>query len=174
MIGPWWGACQGPVLAQGDLIPDCVLPIFADAISTGSGEIVDLDTVKANLIVATQTCDLQNNKAQFVACCVTYTIDEFEAAFPQYRTKGRWETVRKGREESLHLIASPITPNDNRTALVVDFGHLVSLPLAYVSRHSGCIGQRWRLNSPYLEHYSQALARFFMRVGLPSTLPPFA
>jgi hypothetical protein len=27
--------------------------------------------------------------------------------------------------------------------------------------------------SPYLEHFSQAFARFFMRVGLPSTIPGF-
>jgi hypothetical protein len=31
----------------------------------------------------------------------------------------------------------------------------------------------WRLQSPYLEHFSQAFARFFMRVGLPSAVPPF-
>jgi len=29
------------------------------------------------------------------------------------------------------------------------------------------------LRSPYLEHFSQAFARFFMRVGLPTAIPPF-
>ncbi|MEZ2279409.1 MAG: hypothetical protein ACBR12_21120, partial [Microcoleus sp.] len=35
------------------------------------------------------------------------------------------------------------------------------------------LNDRWRLKSPYLEHFSQAFARLFMRVGLPSAIPPF-
>jgi hypothetical protein len=35
------------------------------------------------------------------------------------------------------------------------------------------LGPRWRLRSPFLEHFSQAFARFFMRVGLPSSIPEF-
>jgi hypothetical protein len=57
--------------------------------------------------------------------------------------------------------------------LVVDFRQIISLPFAYLSRHAEQLGPRWRLQSPYLEHFSQAFARFFMRVGLPSALPPF-
>ncbi len=33
------------------------------------------------------------------------------------------------------------------------------------------LGPRWRLDSPSLEQFSQAFARFFMRVGLPRTIP---
>jgi hypothetical protein len=32
---------------------------------------------------------------------------------------------------------------------------------------------RWRLQSPFREHFSQAFARFFMRVGLPAAIPAF-
>ena len=35
------------------------------------------------------------------------------------------------------------------------------------------LGPRGRLQSPFLEHLSQAFARFFMRIGLPSTVPEF-
>jgi hypothetical protein len=38
---------------------------------------------------------------------------------------------------------------------------------------AAALGNRWRLQSPFLEHFSQAFARFFMRVGLPSAVPPF-
>jgi hypothetical protein len=55
----------------------------------------------------------------------------------------------------------------------VDFGHIVSLPLDYLADHAESLGNRWRLRSPFLEHFSQAFARFFMRVGLPSDIPPF-
>jgi hypothetical protein len=172
MIDSWWTAAHGPQLAQGDLLPDCHLPVF-----TGTGadktEIKEEVLKKALLIVVTQSCDLENNKAEFVALCLVHTLSEFEQANPRFANRGMWENVRKGRVEGLHLLAGPDDPNDNQGAFVVDFGHIVSLPLEYLSIHADGLVQRWRLNSPYLEHFSQAFARFFMRVGLPSAIPPY-
>ncbi len=46
-----------------------------------------------------------------------------------------------------------------------------SSPETYaLSVHSGLVGARVRLLSPYKEHLSQAFARYFMRVGLPRPL----
>lgn len=50
---------------------------------------------------------------------------------------------------------------------------IVTLPYEYVLKHASNLNDRWRLKSPYLEHFSQAFARLFMRVGLPSAIPPF-
>jgi hypothetical protein len=75
--------------------------------------------------------------------------------------------------EGLHLLASPEHPQDNRDSLVVDFGQIVSLPIDYLTRHAESLKRRWRLNSPFLEHFSQSFARFFMRVGLPAGIAPF-
>ncbi|MFO0177729.1 MAG: hypothetical protein ACK55P_11070, partial [Planctomyces sp.] len=61
----------------------------------------------------------------------------------------------------------------NKHSFVVDFGHIVSLPIDYLEDHAASLGVRWRLGSPFLEHYSQAFARFFMRVGLPSGIAQF-
>jgi hypothetical protein len=52
-------------------------------------------------------------------------------------------------------------------------GECQSLPVAYLANHAGQQGDRWRLQSPYLEHFSQAFARFFMRVGLPVQIPEY-
>ena len=71
------------------------------------------------------------------------------------------------------MLASPLAPEDNRRALVVDFREIYSLPHDYLIDHATRLGPRWRLMSPFLEHFSQAFARFFMRVGLPSTIPEF-
>ena len=121
----------------------------------------------------TQSCDLENNKAAYVALCPIYRLDEFELTNRSFAKKGAWESVRKGRFEALHLVASPEKPNENRESLVVDFGQIVSLPIEYVSDHAESLEHRWRLNPPFLEHFSQAFARFFMRVGLPSAIAPF-
>ena len=171
MIEPWWRTVSGEELAQGDLIPGCEMPFFVTQLQTGAT--TDVEVVQATLIIVSQTCDLFNNKAQFVACCGVHTLDEFENQDSDYARKGRWEEVRKGREPSLHLLASPVDPDNNRKALVVDFGHIVSLPIQYLRGHAATCGARDRLVSPFLEHFSQSLARFFMRVGLPSSLPPF-
>jgi hypothetical protein len=62
---------------------------------------------------------------------------------------------------------------DNRASLVVDFRQIFSLPVAYLRMHAAILGSRWRLQSPFREHFSQAFARFFMRVGLPAAIPAF-
>jgi hypothetical protein len=81
--------------------------------------------------------------------------------------------VRQGRVEGLHLLASQIDPSNNRSCLVADFREIYSLPIEYLKQHAESLGPRWRLQPPYLEHFSQAFARFFMRVGLPASIPPF-
>lgn len=58
-------------------------------------------------------------------------------------------------------------------ALVVNFREIYSLSYEYILKHSTDIDCRWRLKSPYLEHFSQAFARLFMQVGLPSSIPRF-
>jgi len=39
--------------------------------------------------------------------------------------------------------------------------------------HAEALENRPRLLSPYVEHFSQSFARFFMRVGLPSQIPAY-
>jgi len=172
---PWWQITSGSVLAQGDLLPDCLLPIFvAVDEQTAVGDVIVPGSLKrARLIILTQSCDLENGKAEFVALCPAHLLSEFEADNPEFQKKGKWELVRKGRREGLHLLAGMEQPADNRTALVVDFRQIISLPLEYLANHAASLGDRWRLESPYLEHFSQSFARFFMRVGLPSSIPEY-
>jgi hypothetical protein len=172
MTENWWLQVNGRQLAQGDLLPDCHLPVFTGAGSVSNATIEE-EVNRARLIVMTQSCDLENNKATFVALCPIYQLAEFEKANPSFAKKGAWENVRKARFEGLHLLAFPENPSENRQSLVVDFGHIVSLPITYLGDHAESLEHRWRLQSPFLEHFSQAFARFFMRVGLPSAIEPF-
>ncbi|MCA8990657.1 MAG: hypothetical protein KDA88_01695 [Planctomycetaceae bacterium] len=128
---------------------------------------------RASLIVVTQSCDLENKKVDHVALCPIYPLTEFENINDKFKNKKAWEIVRKGQVPALHLLASPTQPESNLDCLVVDFGQIASLPIGYLSNHADSLEQRWRLGSPFLEHFSQAFARFFMRVGLPSGIAPF-
>jgi hypothetical protein len=173
MTRGWWTPTRGAELTQGDLLPDCLVPVFVAEPDLLSAEPAEQTLKRARLIVVTQSCDLANQRVEFVALCATHSLDEFEAWNPEFAKKGQWENVRKGRVEGLHLLASAEQPDDNRKALVVDFGHIVSVPFAYLTKHAGSLDSRWRLDSPFLEHFSQAFARFFMRVGLPAAISPF-
>ena len=163
---------EGPSLAQGDLLDQCPIPLFPPDFGAES----TINTVPfrlAKLIVMTQSCDLENRKVPLVALCPIFGIPALAAVDTKFNKAGELENLRKGRYEALHMLASPETPTDNMGAIIVDFRQIFSLPIDFLSNHALKSGKRWRLQSPYLEHFSQAFARFFMRVGLPSAIPPF-
>ena len=174
MAKSFWTKVRSKSLAQGDLLTGCLVPQFeADFGAAGEGATEALALGEQTLIIVTQSCDLENSKVELVAMCPAHTLDEFETTNPKFKNKERWESVRKGREPGLHLLGSPSNPDDNRGALVVDFGQIFSLPPAYLEKKAEAAGERLRLDSPFLEHFSQAFARYFMRVGLPSQIPAF-
>lgn len=169
----WWTQVGGPALAQGDLLSACPIPLFQPDFDDDPRRTHSVMVKEYNCIIVTQSCDLDNERATLVALCPVFTLAEFEQEIPSFTRKGEWEQVRKGRVEGLHLLASRNHPADSRDSLAVDFRQIFSLPRDYLGVHAAGLGLRWRLNSPYLEHFSQAFARFFMRVGLPSSIPPF-
>ncbi len=170
-VEPFWFQVHEATLRQGDYLPRCLVPVFASGL-TGSGT-QEVIADEFDLILLTQSCDLEQRKVRLVAASPIYPLAEFEAVNPAFARKGRWNEVLKGRAEGLHLLASPHNPDNNREALVVDFREIYSLPYDYLAERAIQLGPRWRLKSPYLEHFSQAFARFFMRVGLPSTIPAY-
>ncbi len=167
----FWSNVTGATLWQGDYLLNCPVPALTEIPNDTEAQSFPVSVY--DLIVMTQSCDLENGKAAFVALCPIYTLAEFEEANPSFSRKGEWENVRKGRIEGLHLLGSLRDLTNNRESLVVDFREIYSLPFDFLSQHAEQQGERWRLNSPFLEHFSQAFARFFMRVGLPSAIPPF-
>lgn len=177
IVEPFWVQVNESTLRQGDYLPGCLVPIpVFDPTNFGqNSEIqnVQIEVNELDLIVLTQSCDLNSKKGSQVLLCAIYPISEFEENNEAFKKKGKWNEVLKGRIEGLHLLASPTNPDDNKEALVVDFRNIQILPYEYVLKNASNLDDRWRLKSPYLEHFSQAFARLFMRVGLPSAIPPF-
>ena len=167
-------------MRQGDRLPGCWIPEFPPDFAAQTDETRIIQADQADLIVITQSCDLEQRNVSLIAMCPLWTIPAFEEAqASQGRGKSAkawreyWNNVRKGRSPTLHLLASPTTPLEARAAWLVDFRAIYSLPIDYLTRHASQLGDRWRLCSPFLEHFSQAFARSFMRVGLPSSVPEF-
>lgn len=174
MSDSYWVQVNEPTLRQGDYLKDCFVPLFVDLTEgTGPRDVSDVSVDVFELIILTQSCDLEHTKTRLVAMCPIQPVAEFEKRNPEFQKKGKWNEVRKGRMEGLHMLGSPTNPDNNREALVVDFREIYSLPYEYLVKHAIQLGPRRRLKSPFLEHFSQAFARFFMRVGLPSSIPEF-
>src|SRR5262245_23034349 len=130
-----WLRVKGEVLNQGDLLRDIAVPSvqtsFPDHDENGN---IPLNVGQANIIVLSQSCDLEQKKVPSVVVAQTYTIDEFEVVNPAYNTKGRWTEVARGRVEALHLLPPTESPDDPRSWVLVDFRVIFSLPVGYVAR----------------------------------------
>src|ERR1019366_5317592 len=82
-------------LRQGDFLPRCLVPTFDNDLSAGrTHEIV---TDEFDLIVVTQSCDLEQRKVRLVAACPIHAISQFETVNPAFAKKGRWNEVLRGR-----------------------------------------------------------------------------
>lgn len=173
-----WANISGPELRQGDLLQRCVVPLLDATFGEGEGS-HEVQLAEVRLAILTQSCDLvirpgkSQPKATSVALCRVYTLEEFDSVRSDFRTPKAREDARTGRIEGVHLLHSLSDQNDNQTVLIAHFREIFSLPFAYLQRHAESLPNRPRLQSPYLEHFAQGFARFFMRVGLPLDIPPY-
>ncbi|MGJ5673712.1 MAG: hypothetical protein ACR9NN_08915 [Nostochopsis sp.] len=156
-IEPFWVQVNEPTLRQGDYLPGCIVPIpVFDPTSYGKNsqiQDVQIEVNELDLIVLTQSCDLDNKKVNQVVLCAIYPILEFEENNEPFKKKGKWNEVLSGRIEGLHLLPSTTNAENNREALVVNFREIYTLPYDYTLKQATELGSRWRLKSPYLEHF---------------------
>ena len=126
MAESFWVKVKESNLQQGDYLTDCAVPIFRNPKFTPETQDIPVD--EFDLIVLTQSCDLEQNKVRLVAMCPIFSIEAFEQKNPEFKKKGRWNEVRKGRMEGLHMLGAQNNPTNNREAFVVDFREIYSLP----------------------------------------------
>lgn len=82
------------------------------------------------------------------------------------------DKIRKGDKPAYHLLNQE--PSVDLPFSIVDFHRIYSAPKNYLLELTNHQDLRIRLKPPYREHLSQAFARYFMRVGLPSDIRSFA
>ena len=168
----FWIPCEGEQLEQGDYLPECWIPVIGADFEPSAAE-PEVSFGRSNLVIVTQSCDLSNEKIRLAALCPIADLATWERLNPDHAKRGFWESVRQGRREGLHMLGAFGAASDGRNSLVVDFRQIFSLPMPYLRKHATGMRSRWRLQSPFREHFSQAFARFFMRVGLPAAIPAF-
>lgn len=175
----WWETVSGESLGQGEILRDCRMTVVEGGERSGT-PVVRVQI--ADCIIMTQSCDIQQEKVDSLILCPISTIADYEGVTLEMlfedtsQLKGRrslLERVRRGEVMNLHMVAPTDDTTDPWKSLIVDFRQIHSISLSQAREHAVSLGFRHRLVPPYVEHLSQSFARFFMRVGLPSTIPAF-
>ena len=123
-----------------------------------------------DVIVMSQSCDLRKDDKTIdaVILCAVWKRSQM----PEFSKDDSMENARKGRYPAYHVLNECKLPDYQCEFRIVDFRKVYSMPLGFVRGRLEA-NKRVRLLPPYREHLSQSFARFFMRVGLPSDIPPF-
>jgi hypothetical protein len=175
-------------LTQGDIIFDCPVSVWTE-IPLELKRRNELEILKtansfklADVIVMTQACDLENNKVKNVTLCPHISISDFKTDWEtamrnqnQNPTEKAWnkffEGLKDGYVWNKSLLNNSIIYKQTFEHRVVDFYDIYTIPKSFLE---ALLRKRKKsrpqLISPYREHLSQAFARFYMRVGLPTPI----
>ncbi len=166
----WYsGVTPTSSLTQGDQIWDLeLLEAHTDALGSMS-----VDRLRLDLIILTQSCDLEHRKVDRLLTSPMYPLGDWLRINPA--DLFRLEDIRRGYDPSLYLL--PGWPSAQIEAAhpdrIIDLSDLRVIPLVTVRTAMTTGVPRLALSSPAREHFSQAVARTFMRVGLPIDIPSF-
>lgn len=173
-------------LTQGDLIFDCPIVSWGSeptVIAAGKeGEVLKdaMIVAKTDVVVMTQACDLENCKVRNVILCPHYSQIDYRLAWEsemkeknQNPTERSWKRhygdICDGFVWNLAVLNSWKQGDQEFSPRIVDFHYVFSAPRSFLDSILKSRGKpRPQLNPPYREHLSQAFARFFMRIGLPT------
>lgn len=171
---PWYSVVrQNEVLMQGDLIENCPVIIPPNTISEDNTPNIEINNF--DVLILTQSCDLENGKITSVLVCPYFTLQEFGNHLNYVQSTVGKEQLRRGNLPGYHLLNKfdGLEAGLHDDFLVADFRNVYGVSLSFLEKFAQKKQKRLRLLSPYREHLSQALARYFMRVGLPSNIPEF-
>lgn len=183
----WYEAVDANVeLTQGDIVLNCPVVRWSSVpITPETNPETELlkslvEVAEIDVVVITQACDLENKKVQNVILCPHFSLSQYKGDWEQTMsnlgqnpTKKAWgrycEDIKNGYIWNLTMLNEGKIGELILTHRIVDFHDVYTLPRNFLESLLQSRKQsRLRLRPPYREHLSQAFARFFMRVGLPT------
>jgi hypothetical protein len=177
---PWYEVVEGDDLQQGDFIDDCqvLIPNYAltDSVEEEISSTLSIYQLDANadfydVIIVSQSCDLENVKVDNVLVCPRWSYSEAAKVNPKFRSKDTFERIKKGIEYRYCFLDKCEFPDFTFGLQIVDFNNVFSIPYSVMKQIALSKSKRIRLGSPYREKLAQAFAYFHMRVALQNDLP---
>ena len=197
MSNAWYEAADATAeLTQGDFIFDCPISTWAESqLGLEPAEtsqehslpeerlVRRREIISEDVIVMTQACDLANRKVTDVVLCPHFPLSMFreEVWRPEQERKREksnsdawakhFNALKNGYLWNLCVLNSSTVEGLGMDLRVVEFHTVYTVPRDFLETLLRERAKpRLRLNPPYREHLSQAFARFFMRVGLPTAV----
>jgi len=168
---PWYTTVSGDApLEQGDFFSECPIIIPSSKVEPGK------QFAKAeiyNVVVLSQSCDLEHDKLDLVLVCPIWPLNDIEKRNDFLKSKNGKNALRQGNLPNYHLLNKCGIRGFESDYIVVSFRDVFGIPFNYLVSLANTDTRRLRLLTPYKEHLSQAFAKFFMRVALPIDIPPF-
>lgn len=176
MYEDWYEVVSTPTLFQADLLLGCPVSKVIATQFPLPDEDVPITSAEIDLIVLTQSCDLDSDKVDEVllAAVREYSTMVAEDGDRNPAIKGQtWRTSVQRGEQPPYCLLPPHEAEPPMDWALIDYHHLFSLPKPYLEAFADSRGKRLRLKVPYREHVAQSFARYMMRVGLPTPLHAF-
>jgi hypothetical protein len=178
MTYPWYCLVNDDELQQGDILEGCPVFFPSPDLTLNSLEAdfnleVSVKWTRRNVIIISQTCDMVKGREKITEVLLCLVWDQSQHTDGHLSTPKGMEEARKGQLHRHHVLNECKLANTEREFRVVDFRYIYTLPIGYCRKFAAETQNRIRLLPPYREHLSQSFARFFMRVGLPTDIPPF-
>lgn len=177
-MSDWWTAVAGPDHEQGDVLR--ALPVVhVDTVDLEDEPTVQTRILTIDVIIVTQTCDLENDKVRNILLARVVSWADFATA--QVAAGNAAVKSSAFRRNLIRGDIPPLTLLHERRAQprldwsIVDFRELHVVDRGQIDTFVAQPGNRRRLRlvPPYKEHFAQAFARFHMRVGLPHDAAAF-
>jgi hypothetical protein len=181
---PWYEiVAESEELEQGDYIDACTVvtptytPIEAEAGAPGDtgGYEATGDTDIYNVVIVSQSCDLENGKLDYVLLCPRISYSDLAKSYIDRPNQlhSYLEEIRLGRRHRYCMLHQCSFDEFPQEIQIIDLGQVFSVPYHVMKQMAKSGGKRLRLLSPYKEKLAQAFAYYYMRVALPIDIPHF-
>jgi len=178
---PWYEIVEATdELEQGDFIDDFEVPVTTYIPDETEADMPILRAKgisrKYNVVVVSQSCDLEIGKLDYVLLCPRMKCSEYIESNKDYGAKSianNLENIRQGRQHNYCMLNKCELPDLPCEIQLVELGTIFSVPFDTLKQLIRSHSKRLRLLSPYKEYLAQAFARYDMRVALPFDIEKF-
>lgn len=168
---PWYEVVASGKIEQGDILLSCPVIALAPELTFPINDTdLTIDIKTFDVVVITQSCDLENDKVKDVILCPHWDLNIVGDIDDSLVKKDVQKAILKGRMPRYIMLEASKISELPMGVRIVDFGRIFSLPKVFLCQFAARKPKHLRLCPPYREHLSQAFARFFMRVGLPQDI----